>query len=161
MFNRNDLPKMAIRPKVLVDTRYAESPRFRCAFPYRSRVGNAVMSKSSKTKGCRKPKKPHKDAKQRVNGCIAAVAHRFTDERVVVDTTTGNAARIWKVYGTVAAKGDSMAERPHAMARTLLVPDRVIPASHDLFERLAASAPTTADVRRSVRVNREYQGPRG
>jgi len=46
----------------------------------------------------------------------------FSDEAVVVDKTTFNAARIWKAYGTVAHKGDSTVDRPHRLARLLEAP---------------------------------------
>jgi hypothetical protein len=40
-----------------------------------------------------------------VRGILEALAFRFDDDRVKVDTTS-NAARIWKLYGTTARKGD-------------------------------------------------------
>jgi hypothetical protein len=54
-----------------------------------------------------------------VKRCIEAVALRFSDDHVMVDQTVYNAARIWKLYGTVAGKGDSIPERPHRAAHTL------------------------------------------
>ncbi len=36
--------------------------------------------------------------------------------------TCANAARIWKAYGTVARKGDSILGRPHRISRILEVP---------------------------------------
>jgi len=33
-----------------------------------------------------------------------------------------NPARIWKLYGTVSRKGDSIPERPHRLARILEAP---------------------------------------
>jgi hypothetical protein len=45
-----------------------------------------------------------------------------SDDRVKVDTTTFNPARIVKLYGTPARKGDSMPDRPHRLARLLDVP---------------------------------------
>src|SRR3989442_8324348 len=40
-----------------------------------------------------------------VKRCIEAVALRFSDDIVAVDLGVYNAARIWKVYGTLACKG--------------------------------------------------------
>jgi hypothetical protein len=54
-----------------------------------------------------------------LRACLEALALRFNDERVEVDLATANAARIWKVYGTLAAKGDNLPERPHRIARLL------------------------------------------
>ena len=59
--------------------------------------------------------------------CLEAVAIQFSDESVKVDLTTFNAARIWKLYGTLAAKGDDIASRPHRLARLLDVPKKIRP----------------------------------
>jgi hypothetical protein len=58
-----------------------------------------------------------------VRGILEALAFRFDDDRVKVDTTTSNAARIWKLYGTTARKGDDTQERPHCVSRLLKVPE--------------------------------------
>jgi len=52
-----------------------------------------------------------------IAGALAALAFRFTDALVVVDEKNFNPARIWKLYGTVAAKGDHTPERPHRLSR--------------------------------------------
>ena len=59
------------------------------------------------------------DGLRTVLGLLALVSERFSDERVKVDTTSGNAARIWKAYGTVSRKGDSIPVRPHRCSRIL------------------------------------------
>jgi hypothetical protein len=58
-----------------------------------------------------------------------------------VDLTTFNPARIWKLYGTPACKGDSTADRPHRMARLVNVPAELRPVSRELLELLAGPAP--------------------
>src|SRR5215204_4975354 len=58
-----------------------------------------------------------------VKGVLESLAFRFDDDRVKVDTTTSNAARIWKLYGTTARKGDDTQERPHRLSRLLKVPE--------------------------------------
>jgi hypothetical protein len=72
---------------------------------------------------------------------LAAADFRFTDGEVAVDQTTANAARISKVYGTLACKGDGTSDRPHRLARLLAVPDGIQPASRDDLERVAATLP--------------------
>jgi AAA domain len=77
-----------------------------------------------------------------VRRCIEAVALRFSDERISVDLTVHNAARIWKLYGTQACKGDSTAERPHRTAKLLWIPKQGIKVSpRPTLEKLAALAP--------------------
>lgn len=58
-----------------------------------------------------------------VQRCLEALDQRFSDARVKVDTAVYNPARIWKLYGTPACKGDSTPSRPHRMAHLLEVPD--------------------------------------
>jgi hypothetical protein len=53
---------------------------------------------------------------------LAALAARFDDDRVRVDQKVFDPNRIWKVYGTVAAKGDNTPERPHRLATVLDAP---------------------------------------
>jgi hypothetical protein len=57
-----------------------------------------------------------------INRCLKALGEKFTRDGLKVDSTVGNPARIWKLYGTPARKGDSTAERPHRMARILETP---------------------------------------
>ena len=57
--------------------------------------------------------------------CLAALAKRFDDDDVKIDQSVSNPAQLWKLYGTLACKGDSTTERHHRMARILHVPDQV------------------------------------
>lgn len=75
-----------------------------------------------------------------VNRCLKAVDLYLSDDTVTVDLGVGNAARIWKVYGTLAAKGDNVPDRPHRLAALLEFPRRQKVTSHELLE-LAARAP--------------------
>jgi hypothetical protein len=82
------------------------------------------------------------DARGLVNGCLKAVSAKFSDSVVTVDVGVGNAARIWKLYGTLAAKGDATDERPHRQARLLTRPGPIDSVTVAQLEALAASAPT-------------------
>jgi hypothetical protein len=57
-----------------------------------------------------------------VRRCVEAVGLYCGTDTVAVDPKVYNAARIWKLYGTVAAKGDPTPDRPHRLARVLEVP---------------------------------------
>jgi hypothetical protein len=57
-----------------------------------------------------------------VAGALAELERRYSDHAVKVDVTSANAARIWKAYGTVARKGDSIPGLPHRLSRILEVP---------------------------------------
>ncbi|MFQ5463785.1 MAG: AAA family ATPase, partial [Phycisphaerae bacterium] len=80
------------------------------------------------------------DDAELVKQCLAALAQRFDDDAVKVDQTVHNPARIWKLPGTLACKGDNTADRPHRMARILSKPDKpcIVPA--DLLQALADEA---------------------
>jgi len=56
---------------------------------------------------------------------LAGVAARCAHDDIGVDLTVFNAARICKLYGTMACKGDDMRERPHRRSRLLEIPDRL------------------------------------
>ncbi len=76
-----------------------------------------------------------------VKRCLEVMALHFGDDEVLVDQTTHNAARIWKLYGTLAAKGDASEERPHRLARVLgAAPDAAV-VPNECLARLAALAP--------------------
>lgn len=72
---------------------------------------------------------------------LEALDSLFSDDTVTVDRTTYNAARIWKIYGTIAAKGDNMPDRPHRMARILESPEMLAIVTREQLEELAKLAP--------------------
>lgn len=57
-----------------------------------------------------------------IRRCVNALSEKFSDAAVKIDTTVFNAARIWKLWGTVSRKGASIADRPHR--RSFLLPDQ-------------------------------------
>lgn len=57
-----------------------------------------------------------------VERCLNALAAKYNDAAVKVDTSVHNPARIWKLYGTLACKGDNTPGRPHRLARLLELP---------------------------------------
>jgi hypothetical protein len=63
-----------------------------------------------------------------VGRVLKALAAHFSTERVKLDTAVGNAARITKLYGTLARKGDSTPSRPHRPSFLFAGPD--VPASY-------------------------------
>ena len=48
-----------------------------------------------------------KEAAELIKAVLGALSDRFSDDRAEIDRTVFNAARIWKLYGTSAKKGDS------------------------------------------------------
>jgi hypothetical protein len=63
---------------------------------------------------------PNDDASRKlIERTLKALDGLFGDESVDFDVKNFNAARIWKLYGTLARKGDPVPERPHRVARML------------------------------------------
>jgi len=91
-----------------------------------------------------------------VRGALEALSFKFSDGAVSVDTTTSNAARIWKLYGTTARKGDSTDERPHRASRLLKVPDERAEISREQLEALAASTPGPGRKELQIRPGAEF-----
>ena len=63
-----------------------------------------------------------RESAELVKNVLEALAFRFDDNAVKLDMSVHNAARIWKLYGTVARKGDSVPDRPHRRSKILYVP---------------------------------------
>lgn len=72
---------------------------------------------------------------------LKSISALFSDEKAEVDVKVGNPARITKLYGTVAKKGLSTAERPHRLSKILLVPTEIRPTDIAYFEKVANILP--------------------
>ena len=67
---------------------------------------------------------PNDDAaRDTVKHTLEKLDRRFSDDVVKVDLTVFNAARIVKIPGTLAMKGDPTPERPHRRSRILWQPE--------------------------------------
>ena len=77
-----------------------------------------------------------------VKQCLEALHQRFSDEAVSIDTTVFNPARIVKLYGTKAEKGDDCPDlgRTHRLSRLLRVPDNIEPVPAEKLDALAGAA---------------------
>ncbi len=84
---------------------------------------------------------PNDDASRiLIKSVLETLDRRFTDSRCKVDTVNSNAARIWKVYGTVSRKGDNLPDRPHRRSRILSIPTEGI-VSADQLKALVGEVP--------------------
>ncbi len=72
-----------------------------------------------------------------VQRCLESLAARFDDDLVKIDRTVFNPARIWKLYGTVAAKGDATPDRPHRLSRIVSTPGTIEVVTKKMMETLA------------------------
>ena len=81
------------------------------------------------------------DATTLLMNCLKALSFRFDDDAVKADTGNYNPARIWKLYGTLVCKGDSITERPHRLARILSAPERLETVPLPWLQYLATLVP--------------------
>ena len=67
---------------------------------------------------------------------LAALADRFDGDGVTLDRSVHNPARIARLYGTIAAKGDNTKERPHRLSKILKAPQALEAVSADQLRAL-------------------------
>jgi hypothetical protein len=60
-----------------------------------------------------------------VSGVLRTLHSKFSDGFVKIDTSVGNAARVCRLYGTIARKGDQAPDKPHRSAYLDYVPGSV------------------------------------
>lgn len=72
---------------------------------------------------------------------LQSVAMMFTDEKVDIDESVFNAARICKLYGTTAKKGANLPERPWRMSEIVYVPSDIKVTDISLFQAVANLLP--------------------
>src|SRR5258708_5442636 len=81
------------------------------------------------------------DSLKLVKGLLDVINTKFSDDAVKVDTSTSNASRIFKLYGTLVCKGDSIPHRPHRRAWLLSVPEELPVAPTEALKALVAGGP--------------------
>jgi len=76
-----------------------------------------------------------------VQRCLKSLGSKFSDNLVDIDQAVFNPARIWKLYGTKARKGENIPDRPHRIASVLTMPVGLHDNMVDLeqLEQLAAT----------------------
>lgn len=72
---------------------------------------------------------------------LQSIALMFTDDKVDIDESVFNAARICKLYGTTAKKGANLPERPWRMSEIVYVPDEIKVNDISLFQAVANLLP--------------------
>jgi hypothetical protein len=79
-----------------------------------------------------------------VKGFLTALAARFTDGVVKVDTSMHNTSRIIRVPGTTNRKGSGSPDRPHRGAGITFVPKVLVPVTAEQLASFASSASTAS-----------------
>ncbi|RJP77988.1 MAG: hypothetical protein C4524_07320, partial [Candidatus Zixiibacteriota bacterium] len=84
---------------------------------------------------------------------------RLKELGLELDQKVFNPARISKLYGTVAGKGENLPERPHRRARILSLPAERVPVARALLEEMAAEAPPERGVQAGKPAPPGVKGP--
>ena len=71
--------------------------------------------------------KPTDETRDLLKQFLEALDELFSDDDINIDRVNFNAARVCKLYGTMAQKGMNTEDRPHRMSRILTVPEEIKP----------------------------------
>ena len=81
------------------------------------------------------------ESRDLIKRCLEVLDTIFSNSAVTVDTANFNAARIWKMYGTVSRKGDHTQDRPHRKSLVLSCADQVEVVDNAALRQLADALP--------------------
>lgn len=94
-----------------------------------------------------------------IQNCLEVLSIIHSDESCDVDTSVFNAARIWKLYGTISRKGDNVSNRPHRRSRLLYVPKNIDTVSQKQLEKLSGFLPKSLQAEQKQTFSSTSQGP--
>ncbi|MDA0991661.1 MAG: AAA family ATPase, partial [Verrucomicrobia bacterium] len=77
-----------------------------------------------------------------IHRCLDRLADQFDSDMVTIDRTVFNPARIWKLYGTLAGKGDDTFDRPHRLSKVSFTPASIEITPHEKLAELAGPKET-------------------
>jgi len=79
----------------------------------------------------------------------------FSTDKVKIDTSTFNASRICKLYGSLSRKGSNTKERPQRESKILRVPNEIKISANEYFEKIANMIPKEEAPNRSNNYSNE------
>jgi hypothetical protein len=88
------------------------------------------------------------DDSGKFKSCLEALAVKFDDNMVTIDQGVFNPARIWKLYGTYARKGDDSPDlgMPHRISKIVDLPSNLSTISPEKIELLTQHAPKAVEI---------------
>lgn len=91
-----------------------------------------------------------KEVTQMIKDFLIVLDKKFSTDEAQIDKTTYNPARITKLYGTIACKGDSTETRPHRRSRIIDIPEEFNVVEERLIKKVAELIP-----KKEVKVKKE------
>ena len=82
-----------------------------------------------------------KEVTENIKVFLQVLDNKFSTEKAKVDTTNYNPARITKLYGTIACKGDSIEGRPHRRSKIVEIPEKFEVVNEALINKIAELMP--------------------
>lgn len=79
------------------------------------------------------------DDSDAIKNFLLALAGQFDTDHVKIDTTVFNPARITKLYGILARKGDDTSDRPHRASKLLEIPKALQPAPLEAIQAVTTA----------------------
>ena len=76
----------------------------------------------------------NKENAQLLKKLNTVIAEKYSDSNVDVDKSVTNSGRIFKLPGTISAKGENSADRPHRFSRLISYPDELQPTSIETIQ---------------------------
>ena len=76
-----------------------------------------------------------------IQDVLEALSAKYSNDKIEIDTSVYNPARITKLYGTHARKGSSIDERPHRLAKIISIPENPQTVPIELLKQLADELP--------------------
>lgn len=76
------------------------------------------------------------DSRDLVKNALESLDFQYSTDLVNVDTSVFNAARIWKLYGTKACKGEDTEERPHRYSKIIELPENKVIVTPEQLQKL-------------------------
>jgi hypothetical protein len=101
----------------------------------------------------------NEESKNIIEKFLKYLDFEFTDDRVSIDLKVFNAARIWKLYGTLACKGDSTEDRPHRIAH-IFETSGTEKVTFDQISAIAALMPDMEEEEYPAQTRQYYGGGR-
>lgn len=77
------------------------------------------------------------NSRELVKNGLEYLDFKYSNDEVEVDTSVFNAARIWKLYGTKACKGENTDERPHRYSSIIEAPENLDIVTVEQLKELA------------------------
>ena len=83
----------------------------------------------------------NEESEQLIKRFTSALGMLFSDDNIKIDPAVKNAARLAKIFGSMARKGRNSKERPWRYSKLIQIPDEIIPNDKAYIQKIADMFP--------------------